>query len=83
MQKLQNRKNAGCRKQKRTKGKLKRAAKKAEEEVGGAQQPAPRKEEQAIQVEKVGFKLLFSGWFTAMSCCDGGVFVSPAIIQNL
>lgn len=61
MQKLQNRKNAGCRKQKRTKGKLKRAAKKAEEEVGGAQQPAPRKEEQAIQVEKVGFKLLFSG----------------------
>lgn len=58
--KLQNRKKAVCRKQKRTKEKLKRAAAKAEREAGGDQQPAPKKEEQVNQVEKVCFKLLFS-----------------------
>lgn len=57
MQKLQNWKNAVCRKQKRAREKLKRA----EEEVGGGQQPAPKNQEQVIQVEKVGLKLLFSG----------------------
>lgn len=54
--KLHSRKNPVCRKQKRTKEKLKRA----EEEVDGDQQPAPKKEEQVNQVEKVCFKLLFS-----------------------